>query len=290
MAIVFLLLVTINIIYASYQEIPEPLFIAINDQYYYEEAKNESLIISYFTNKRDTRRLSSIKFEDLSEPQFVNQSNGMNGLFFNNQPTDNPYNDQIGRYYTLKRGYINLNMSQVDTKKILEKGEISFGKGMVTFNDGTTQDIDLGRCVIVSVNHKNNKSLKMGGNGGYNHYNANFRTEMPITIQSIDINGFEPHKDAIDMTLTIDNNTKYTYSDLKKLKDPIDVNKKIELEYLTKDPDSSGNWRFNMITIDMTYIRDGKTYKEFIHYPFGNIMDLDEESIENYVKFWRSHK
>ena len=290
MAIVFLLLVTINIIYASYQEIPEPLFITINDEGYYQNTQGELITISYITNKNDPRRMNSIQFDNLSQLQFVSQSNGMNGFFFNDQSLENPYNDQIGRYYTLKRGYLQLNLSEDGLKTIEEKGQLVLEKGMVTFNDGTTQDLDLGRYVIRPLDDLDNRGLRMSGGGGGNHYNASFHTEMPIIIQSIAIEGFEPHKDVIDITLEVDRKTKYRYDELMAVQEPIEVNKVFELEYLTKDPDQSGNWRFNMITIDLTYIRDGKTYKEFIHYPFGNIMDLDEESLEDYVNFWRSHK
>jgi hypothetical protein len=288
-AMVFLLFVTINIIYASIQEIPEPLFIAINDEYYYDEARTESLTISYITNKKDTRRVSSILFDDLSEPQFVGQSNGMNGFFFNNQSNDNPYNDLIGRYYTLKRGYINLNLSQVDAKIIAEKGKLNFGKAMVTFSDGTTQVIDLGRHILWPLDDMKNENLNISGGGSGNHYNPSFQTRVPITLKSIDINGFESHKEALDMTLTVDGNIKYVYDDIKKLNSPITVNKRFEIEYLAKEPDINSSWRFNMITIDMTYIKDGQSYETFIYYPFNHI-NMDETSVEDYVNFWRSLK
>lgn len=275
-----------NIIYASNQDILEPLFTTINKESVYSDNFHETLNISYITNNRDKRRLESIRFEGLESIQNVRQ-NGYYSVFdFNRNANDNLYNDIIGRYYTLKSGSIDLYLTEADINRLKENGSITFRSGIATFDDGSSMSVSLGRITLHTKENWEKYRLREGGGGSGDHSEVDFETETPIEITSIDLSTFEPHQESMDMKLIVDRHKVYTYADLIKERKPISVDKSFQVAFTANDKDASSQWRFNMIAMDMVYEKNGQTYDTWIYYPFYGI-GMDEVSIEAYVEFWR---
>ena len=274
-------------IYASHQEIPKPLFKAINIETVYSETFSETLNIPYITNNRDKRRLESIRFEGLESIQLVSQKGHFSGFTFTSDTNDNPYNDIIGRYYTLKSGYIDLHLKEADINRLEEKGSLTFGSGIATLDDGTSMPVSLGRITIRTKEHWEKYRLRVGGGGNDYHYNVDFKTETPIKITSIDLSTFEPHQEAVDMELIVDDDKIYKYAELTAETKPISVDRSFQVVFTAKDHAVSSQWRFNMISMDMSYIKEGQSYDAWIYCPYYGA-GMDEESVEAYVALWRT--
>ncbi|VDN47088.1 conserved protein of unknown function [Petrocella atlantisensis] len=276
-----------NVIYASYQVIETPLFTEINDEIYYDGMLDETLTISYIMNNSDTRRLQSISFYGLDAKQSVSQSGGFGGFMYTSDTNNNPYNDEIGRYYTLKQGYINLYLTDEDISRMEEKGSLTFGRGTAIFDDGTIMPVSLGRITIRTEDNWEEHRLRKGGGGSKDHFTADFETETPIRITSLDLSSFEPHRDDLDMSLIVDFDRTYTYDALMNLTEPIEVKRGFEVAYTAKDKDASSEWRFNMISLDMVYEKDGQSYDTWIYYPFYGT-GMNEAAVESFVALWRT--
>lgn len=276
-----------NIIYAFYQDIPEPLFTAINDEIVYSENFDETLSISYITNNRDKRRLESINFEGLESAQPVRQTGDFSGFVFNSDINDNPYNDTIGRYYTLKRGYLDLHLTEADIQRLAENGSLTFESGMANLDDGTTMQVSLGRITIHTKEHWDSHRLREGGGGSDDYFDVDFNTKTPIQITSIDFSSFEPHQEALDMELIVDHDLVYTYDELLNEFETISVDRSFQVAFKAKEHDVSSQWRFNMISMDMSYEKDGQSYDTWIFFPFYGT-GMDEASVEAHVAFWRT--
>lgn len=276
-----------NMVYASYQEIPKPLFTTINMETVYKETFDETLTIFYITNNRDKRRLESVSFEGLESIQRVSQTGFFSSFTFTRDVNDNPYNDNIGRYYTLKRGYIDLHLTEEDINRLEEKGSLTLGSGTANLDDGTTMPVSLGRITIHSKENWEKYRLREGGSGSDGHFKVDFKTETPIQITSIDLSSFEPHQEAVDMELIVDHDKVYTYADLTTETRPISVDRSFQFAFTAYNHDVSSQWRFNMISMDMSYIKESQTYDTCIFYPFYG-SGMDEASVEAYVAFWRT--
>ncbi len=286
-ALATLLFAVGNITYASYQAIPEPLFIPINDEVVYRENSNISIAVSYITNNRDTRRLNAIHFDNLDTMQDVN-SNGYSYVFhIDNSTNDNPYNDVIGRYYTLKRGKIDIYLTKIDLNCIERNGSITFGSGTAMMDDGTMIPVDLGQITIYTQEYWDQVGLIEGSGGSNDHFDVDFKTGTPIEIKSLELDSFVPHHDAINMKLIVDGNKEYQYDDLKVNSNPMTVNKNLKAVFTSKEPNASIRWRFPMISIDMEYEKNGCAYNTWIYYPFYGT-EMDEYDVEAYVEFWRA--
>ncbi|PKM49150.1 MAG: hypothetical protein CVV02_17385 [Firmicutes bacterium HGW-Firmicutes-7] len=286
-AVIVVLTAAGNMIYASYQVIPELLFTEINDEFVFNEVFDEKLTISYITNNRDTRRLESISFDGLETSQLIRQTGYFGGFFYTSDTNDNPYNDIIGRYYTLKSGYIDLHLTETDIDLLEENGSLTFGTGTAMMSDGTAMPVSFGRITIHTIEHWDEYRLREGGGGSNDHFTVDFKTEKPIHITSLDLSTFEPHKDAIDMKLTVDYDKVYTYDELIIRTEPILVSRNFQMAYTAVEPDISSQWRFNMISMDMTYEKDDESYNSWIYYPFYGT-GMDEPTVEEYVEFWRA--
>ncbi len=276
-----------NMIYASYQVIPEPLFTQINDEIVFNETFDEKLTISYITNNSDTRRLEAISFDGLETSQLVSQTRYSGGFFNTSVTNNNPYNDIIGRYYTLKSGYIDLHLTQTDIDIMEEKGSLTFGTGTAMMSDGTVMQVSFGRITIHTIEHLDEYRLRESAGGTNDHFTVDFKTEKPIHITSLDLLTIEPHRDAIDMKLTVDYDKVYTYDELIIRTEPILVSRNFQMAYTAVKPDISMQWRFNMISMDMTYEKDGELHNYWIYYPFYGT-GMDETTVEAYVEFWRA--
>lgn len=169
-AVVIALSTASNLIYASYQKIQEPLFMAMNDEICYNESINEKLTISYISNNSDTRRIESIKFDNLDAMQLVSQTGFNGGFVFTTVANDNPYNDQIGRYYTFKRGYVNLHLSDVDISQLKNNGSLEFGDGTAIMSDGTGMRVSFGSIVIHTKENWDKNTLRDGASGSNDYF------------------------------------------------------------------------------------------------------------------------
>lgn len=284
--VIILISVAGNMIYASNQVIPQPLFTEFNKETVYSKTFDETLYISYITNNNDERRLDSISFEGLESVQPVSQTNYFGGFVFNNDVGDNPYNDTIGRYYTLKRAYVDLRLTEEEIVALEKGGSLTFGSGTAILDDGTSLEMSIGRYTIYSQEYWNAHRLRTGGGGSDDYFDVDFETKTPIQINSIDLSTFSPHKDALNMELIVDNNQVYTYEDLMAIS-PIQVDRKFQVVFTADDHEVSSQWRFNMMSMDMTYTKEGQTYDTWIYYPFSG-SGMDEASVEAYVELWRS--
>ncbi|NDL67537.1 hypothetical protein [Anaerotalea alkaliphila] len=286
-AVIVVLTAACNMIYASIQVIPEPLFTAINDEIVYSETYDETLTISYITNNSDTRRLESLSFDGLETVQLVSQTGYFDGGGFSNDTNDNPFNDIVGRYYTLKSGYIELHLTEADIDRLKEKGSVTLGTGTAMMSDGTALPVSLGRITIHTMEHWDECRLREGGGGSNDHFTVDFKTEKPILMTSLDLSTFEQHQDALDMELTVDSDEVYTYDELINRTEPILINRNFQMACTAVDPDLASQWRFNMISMEMTYEKNGESYDSWIYYPFYGT-GMDETSVEEYVEFWRT--
>ncbi len=268
-----------NIIYAAQQVIPRPLFAAINDEICYREDNNEKLSVTYITNNADSRRIESITFDGLDMPQTVYQDR----VGFE----DHTYNDSIGRYYTLKRGYIELNITDIDIKKLKENGSLTLETGTAVMSDGSKLQINIGHIIIYTDERWNQQKLIEGAEGDQNSLTLDYKTEIPIKITSLDLQSFESHKDALKLTITVDSSNIYTYKELSQLSEPIEVNSGFQVRYTGKDPDTSNDWRLNMISLDMTYEKDGQYYDTWLISPFYENR-MSNSDVEAYVNLWRA--
>lgn len=114
-------------------------------------------------------------------------------------------------YYTLKRGYIDLHLTQEDINLIEENGILTIGSGKANFDDGSVMEIALGHFEIYNNEYWEDHRLRDGGGGSNDHFDVDFESKIPIQITSIDLSSFDVHRDAIDMEIIVDSGKVYSY-------------------------------------------------------------------------------
>lgn len=286
--LVVLILVAGNVLYASTYRIEEALFFETNQVIYYAEDHNEPIYVAYIMDNDLTKIITAIKFDELEFEQILSFNRGVFAFEY-----VEPWGAQTtlgdkGRYYIRYHNYIELNLSDNDIVKLNKEGSISIGDGIASYSDGTTSKVSIGDVLILTKEQWLKNDMRDGGRGSETNFEQHYKTDSQIKVTDFDFTNYADIEELVDMTVEVDGYNTYTYDDLKQLAEPIVVERTMEITFEVKDPDQSGHWMLNMISIDMTYEKEGESIETRIYHSYLG-SQFDENDTINYVSHWRSH-
>lgn len=190
-AIIIMISLIVNIIYANTQKLDSPIFF----KHYYEintlERSVENIYLHYLTNSNDDREVLYINFPNVDKDI----------AFSVKQFSDTEY-----KHYNYKK--IALSIEFDDSVYSRMKDKIFLGDALITFNDGATMEVDLGKIILMKyINGSISLDHVMSGSSSGNKSKDIFKLEEPIIINSITTNLLEESKDIINMKIVNDDST-----------------------------------------------------------------------------------
>ncbi len=298
--IVVILSVTVNVAFAQTKKIDEPLFF----EHFYEHTYGDpyDYEIHYITNSSDTRRLRSLDFhtEDIVSFQISQQDSNISGFMFSNQ-NNNPYYDEVGRYYTHKIGYLNLKVYGSAREKI-ENGEtIILERATAVFDDRSTMDIDIGKIVIKPQSDIEYAKFSSSSGSSSGDNTAKVSTANDKTIQSITSNFFPDINENLRYTIRavkeVDGVRQEQYEQVSfdELTFPVEVGRSMVIRidfvgigYDAIEGDEATAYRYASqggIYINCIDSKGTELVYRFHHDTW--MRNLDEEYVEEYVEYRR---
>lgn len=286
-SIVLILSVAGNLIYASSRKLEEPIFVEQFNDECYRDSYYEKMAIVYMTDVNDSRRMTSVYFEGLDREIILSQSSYFSfETLLDNSNSTNPYNDLIGRYYTKKEAYFDLQLTEEEVARLEEEGCITLDKAIAYYDDGTKQAFDFGRYQIQSQAYWEDHNMLSSAGGGGDSFHIDYRLDEPILIKSLDLSTFLPHQDYIKMTMKFDYGEALSYEELMALDEDVEVRSSIQINLTNRNVDDQIAWRYFMLDFPITYEKAGATYEDWIYLPYFNQYKTSL-SVEEYVDYRR---
>ncbi len=236
------------------------------------------LELQYLTNSNDTKEVTGISFLEVPDYSFMATENAQyynnSFTFFSNNSTQKS-GEAIGRY-SLRTVYLYMNNYFLEDWK----GEVELNNAMISFSDGSSRKVNLGRILIYSDTSEV-PALDMTSSGSSNQGVAkttlfvrqkltNLKVESPIieeadsamelTINSFSYDELGTLKPKSGDTLSIENNIKKVPADGGY--DVYDVRPKLTY---TKEDGTQGFTRI----YDMTHRKYFSGYMDVLKYLMG---------------------
>ena len=274
-----------NVLYAETKKLGEPLMMMHYDEVVWDEDRDLELQIHYITNVEDERRLISLDFESLASNKTMVQQRGVNSFTFSWQGNQ-MYNDQVGRYYTMKTAYVQVSLDDQDITALNEEGSIKLSKASAGYSDGSYAVVDVGEMRLLSQPIQDNLVRPNHRGQGMPEFTASFKVQTPIEITSVDLPFVASHTDLLDFRILVDGNESYSLEDLQRIETPIKAKVYIELIYTSISGDLNSNWLAGRVHPEIHYSSSDGPGSFRSVFSQSN-WQLDEKSVESYVNLWR---
>lgn len=262
--------------FALVYRLDNPVFLKMYVEQYIQSNQNSVVVdnfrLSYITNISDKRKITDIYFEE--EPDIeVDVSYGFNhnGFSFFNNNSQNSQNGYIYGRYVLKPLYVHMDLSKIQK----EYEELELNNAKITFNDGSTIDVNLGR-IILFKDVRNGDDIKTVSTSSSNTGTSTFtaRINKDIKLLSIESPLLEDLEDYFDISVGDVDYRKISGIEYKKDK-LLDIHAKVktpEDKYMFFDikpklyyEDKEGNISYTRI-YNIKYIPKNFDIKGVFHY------------------------
>jgi len=275
----------VNVLYAQSMKLDEPLIMAHYDDLLWDEGRELDLQIHYITNRDDDRRMVSLDFESLSSSEIMVEQSQDSSFTFSFQGNQ-VYNDQVGRYFTKKTGYIHLRLGEADIVRLKEEGSIKVTRANVGYSDGSFAVVNLGEIRLLSQSLQEELVRTDHRGRGMPEFTASFKLEEAIEITSLDLGFVASHPDLLDFQMMVDSKKIYSLKELQSIETPIKAKVSIELIYTIISDDLSSYWIAGRVHPEIFYTssQGPDSFRSVFNRSYGQ---LDEKSVESYVKLWR---
>lgn len=179
----------------------EPVFLNMYiEEYVYKNPdlyRLENFQLKYITNVEDDRRVIDVYFKeapDLSVDVSHRPFGGFGFSFFN-ENTDHKIGDRYW-IYSLNTIYLNI---LIDSEGF---DEIEINNAVLSFDDGSTLDVDLGRIVFYEDNNPQDDIDQISSRGSNDGTSSSYYTvKRDIKLMRVDSPIFEEIKDKIEITV-----------------------------------------------------------------------------------------
>ncbi|GAA0085815.1 hypothetical protein UT300007_22540 [Clostridium sp. CTA-7] len=153
--------------------------------------------LKYISNREDKRKVSSITFKEEPKLNFYASENNSGGLMrFYNYSNDNIENH--GRY-GVHTVFLNLNSQNYGYDL---SNNIMLSEATITFNDGLTMDVDLGKIILYKYNNEETPLQNSGVEGSSDGNNRSmFWVTDYIRVSHVYSSLFEDTKDLFDFNI-----------------------------------------------------------------------------------------
>jgi hypothetical protein len=209
------------------------------------------LELQYLTNIYDSKEVTMISFLDAPDYNFIATENAQyynNSFTFFHGSTTSQRGEAIGRY-SLRTVYLYMNNYFIDEWE----GEVELNHALISFSDGSTTQVDLGRILIYS-DTSGVPALDMTSSGSLGQGVAkttlfvreklsNLKVESPIVAEADPV-----------MELTINS---YAYDELEALE--LKRGDTISIENIIKNVPGEGGYDVYDVRPKLTYTREDGT-------------------------------